>query len=127
MKRTMVLPAVLATVLVSGVYFAALDYGHYAEAKTKSYQLIVYLDGAFEPNNLHSFKVVVYNSDHNKIISDKVTPDFSDSHQKISPISGYKIIDKSKQPPSQIEVCAQQDFSFDGKAQTHDDCFKIKQ
>jgi hypothetical protein len=93
----------------------------------KSYQLIVYLDGAFEPNNLHSFKIVVYNSDHNKIISDKVTPDFSDSHQRISPRSGYKITDKSKQHPSQIKVCAQQGFSDGGNARTHNDCFKIKQ
>jgi hypothetical protein len=69
----------------------------------------------------------VYNSDHNKIISDKVTPNFSDSHQKISPRSGYKITDKSKQHPSQIKVCAQQDFSVDGKKRTHDDCFNIKQ
>ena len=96
-------------------------------AAKKSYKLIVYLDGAFKPNNLPSFKVVVYNSDHKKILSDKVTPNFSDSHQKISPKSGYKIVDKAKQHPSQIEVCAQQVFSIDSKAQTHDDCFDIKQ
>jgi hypothetical protein len=114
---------VLAGVLITGLLSSEVEYGHNAQAKKKSYQLIVYLDGAFEPNNLHSFKVVVYNSDHNKIISDKVTPDFGDSHQKISPRSGYKITDKSKQHPSQIKVCAQQGFSVDGNAQTHDDCF----
>jgi len=87
----------------------------------------VYLDGAFEPNNLHSFKIVVYNSDHKTILSKKVTPDFTDSHQKISPRAGYKITDKSKQHPSQIDVCAQQSFSDNGKTKTHDDCFSIKQ
>jgi hypothetical protein len=89
--------------------------------------LIVYLDDAFEPNNLHSFKIMVYNSDHKQILSDKVTRDFTDSHQKISPKDGYKIKDKSKQHPSQIDVCAQQQFSEDGKKRTHDDCFDIKQ
>jgi hypothetical protein len=122
-----VLIVMLAGVLLTGLSSAAFQFGHTAEAKTKSYQLIVYLDGAFEPNNLHSFKIVVYNSDHKKILSDKVTPDFSDSHQKISPKSGYKITDKSKQHPSQIKVCAQQDFTDGGKKKTHDDCFKIKQ
>ena len=81
------------------------------EAKTKSYQLIVYLDGAFEPNNLHSFKIVVYDSDNNTILLDTVIPDFSDSHQKISPRSGYKILNNPEQHPSQIKVCAQQDFT----------------
>lgn len=97
----MLLPIVLVVVLISGLYSSGLDYGHTAEAKRKSYQVIVYLDGASEPNNLHSFKIVVYNSDDKKVLSDKVTPDFTDSHQKISPKSGYKIADKSKQHPSQ--------------------------
>ncbi len=101
---TMLVVTGFAWILITGV--SSFQYGHIAEAKTKSYQLIVYLDGAFEPNNLHSFKIVVYNSDHKKVLSDKVTPDFSDSHQKISPRSGYKITDKSKQHSSQIKVCA---------------------
>lgn len=122
-----ILIAAFAGLLITGLSAAAFQFGHTAEAKSKSYQLIVYLDGAFEPNNLHSFKIVVYNSDHKKVLSDKVTPDFGDSHQKISPKSGYKITDKSKQHPSQIKVCAQQDFTDGGKKKTHDDCFKIKQ
>jgi hypothetical protein len=99
--------------LITGLTSAAFEIctGQIAEGMTKSYRLIVYLDGAFEPNNLHSFKIVVYNSDHKKILSDKVTPDFTDSHQKISPKSGYKIEDKSKQHPGQIDVCAQQGYS----------------
>ena len=69
--------SVLVVVPISGLYSPGLAYGPTAEAKTKSYQLIVYLDGAFEPNNLHSFKIVVYNSDDKKLLSDNVTPDFS--------------------------------------------------
>lgn len=85
------------------------------------------LKGAFEPNNLPSFKVVVYNSDHKKILSDKVKRDFGDDHLIINPKSDYEITDKAKQHLSQIEVCAQQGFSIDGKAQTQNDCFDIKQ
>ena len=73
----MLLPIVLVVVPISGLYSSGLAYGHTAEAKTKSYQLIVYLDGASEPNNLQSFKIVVCNSDNKKVFSDKVTPDFS--------------------------------------------------
>ena len=103
------------------------ELGQDAAAKKKSYQLIVHLDGALEPNNLKSFKVIVYNSDHKKIISDDVTPDFSASHQKLSSDSGYKISDKSKQYPSEIQVCVQQDYSVDGKPKIHDDCFTVNQ
>jgi hypothetical protein len=71
-----------------------------AEAK-KSYNLIVFLDDAYESGNLPSFKVVDYDSDDKKIYSDKVTPDFSDDLQKISPKSGDKITDKVKQHPKQ--------------------------
>jgi hypothetical protein len=123
----MLLVMALAPVLITGLSSSAFEPGQMAEAKAKSFQLIVYLDGAFEPNNLHSFKIVVYNSDHKKVLSEKVTPDFSDSHQKISPKAGYKITDKSKQHPSQIKVCAQQDFTDGGKKKTHDDCYNIKQ
>ncbi|MEP6576811.1 MAG: hypothetical protein ABJB85_10320 [Nitrososphaerota archaeon] len=112
---TILLIGVLAITLVT----AGISGMHQVAEAKKSYKLIVYLDGAFKPNNLPSFKIVVYNSDHKKILSDKVTPNFSDSYQKISPKSGYKIVDKAKQHPSQIEVCAQQGFSVDSKAQTH--------
>ena len=122
----LLLVSILVVILLSGILVAALP-GHAIEAKTKSYQLIVYLDGAFEPNNLHSFKIVVYNSDHKTILSKKVTPDFSDSHQKISPKNGYTITDKSNQHPSQIDVCAQQSFTDNGKKKSHDDCYPIKQ
>jgi hypothetical protein len=117
---------IFVLVLFTGISSAALS-GHIVEAKKKSYQLIAYLDDAFKPNNLPSFKVVVYNSDHKNILSDKVTPDFTDDHQKISPRSGYKITDKSKQHPSQIDVCAQQTFTDNGKKKIHDDCFPIQQ
>ena len=70
--------------------------GQAVEAKTESYQLTVYLDNAFMPNHRPSFKIIIYDSDHKEIISEKVTPDFTDTHQVISPISGYKIADKSK-------------------------------
>ncbi len=120
------LVAIIAAMLLTGVTVVTLS-GQMVEAKTKSYQLTVYLDNAFMPNNLPSFKVVVYNFDHKKILSEKVTPDFTDTHQTISPISGYKIADKSKQHPSQIKVCAQESFSENGKTKTHDDCFPIQQ
>jgi hypothetical protein len=87
----------------------------------------VYLDNAFMPNHLPSFKVIVYNSDYKQILSEKVTPDFTDTHQTISPKSGYTIEDKSKQHPSQIKVCAQESYSENGKIKTHDDCFPIQQ
>ena len=82
--------AVIAAMVLSGVTFVTLS-GQMVGAKTKSYQLTVYLDYAFMVHNLPSFKVVVYNSDHKQILSEKITPDFTDTHQTISPISGYKI------------------------------------
>lgn len=122
----LLLAGILAAILLTGLSTTALS-GHIVEAKKKSYQLIVYLDGAFKPNNLPSFKIVIYNSDHKTILSKKVTPDFTDTHQKISPRKGYTITDKSKQHPSQIDVCAQQSFTDIGKKKAHDDCFPIKQ
>ena len=71
MKRTLIMSAVLFAAIVGGIVASASGIVNVVEAK-KSYKLIVYLDGAFEPNNLPSFKVVVYNSDHKKILSDKV-------------------------------------------------------
>ena len=117
---------IIAAMVLSGVTFATLS-GQMVEAKTKSYQLTVYLYNAFMPNHLPSFKVVVYNSDHNQILSEKVTPNFTDTPQTISPKSGYTIEDKSKQHPSQIKVCAQESYSENGKIKTHDDCFPIQQ
>ena len=117
---------IIAAMVLSGVTFATLS-GQMVEAKTKSYQLTVYLDNAFKPNHLPSFKVVVYNSDDRQILSEKVTPDFTDTHQTISPEPGYGIAYKSKQYPSQIKVCAQESYSENGKIKTHDDCFPIQQ
>jgi hypothetical protein len=117
---------IIAAMLLTGLTSIIL-LGQIVEAKTKSYQLTVYLDNAFMPNNLPSFKVVVHNFEHKKILSEKVTPDFTDTHQTISPKSGYKIADKSKQHPSQIKVCAQESYSENGKTKTHDDCFPIQQ
>lgn len=122
----LLLVGILTAILLTGSSFIALS-GHIVEAKKKSYQLIVYLDDAFKPNHLPSFKIVVYNSDHKTILSKKVTPDFTDSHQKISPRKGYTITDKSKQHPSQIDVCARQSFTDNGKKKNHDDCFPIQQ
>ena len=117
---------IIATMLLTGVPMVTLS-GQMVEAKTKSYQLTVYLDNAFKPNHLPSFKVVVYNSDDRQILSEKVTPDFTDTHQTISPEPGYEIAYKSKQHPSQIKVCAQESYSENGKIKRHDDCFPIQQ
>jgi hypothetical protein len=118
--------AIIAAMVLTGVTFVTLS-GQMVGAKTKSYQLTVYLDNAFMPNHLPSFKVVVYNSDDKQILSEKVTPDFTDTHQTISPKSGYTIEDKSKQDPSQINVFAKESYSDNGKTKTHDDCFPIQQ
>lgn len=117
---------IIAAMLLTGVTMVTLS-GQMVEAKTKSYQLTIYLDNAFMPNHLPSFKVVVYNSDDKQILSEKVTPDFTDTHQTISPEPGYEIAYKSKQYPSQIKVCAQESYSENGKIKTHDDCFPIQQ
>jgi predicted RND superfamily exporter protein len=117
---------IIAAMLLTGVTMVTLSV-QMVEAKTKSYQLTVYLDNAFKPNHLPSFKVVVYNSDDKQILSEKVTPDFTDTHQTISPEPGYEIAYKSKQYPSQIKVCAQESYSENGKIKTHDDCFPIQQ
>jgi hypothetical protein len=124
LKRSLI--AIIAAMLLTGVTFVTLS-GQMVEAKTRSYQLTVYLDNAFTPNHLPSFKVVVYDSDGKKILSEKVMPDFTDTHQTISPESGYEIADKSKQHPNQIKVCAQETYSENGKTKTHDDCFPIQQ
>jgi hypothetical protein len=117
---------IIAAMLLTAVTSVTLS-GQAVEAKTESYQLTVYLDNAFMPNHRPSFKIIIYDSDHKEILSEKVTPDFTDTHQTISPISGYKIEDKPKQHPSQIKVCAQESYSENGKTKTHDDCFPIQQ
>ena len=113
--------------LLVGVTHASLSGQVFVQAKTKSYQLIVYLNNAFQPNHMPSFKVVIYNSDHKEIVSDEVYPDFTKNKQKISPNSGYEILDKAKQHPSEISVCAQETYSESGQRKTHDDCFPIQQ
>jgi hypothetical protein len=101
--------AIISAMLLIAVTSVTLS-GQAVEAKTESYQLTVYLDNAFMPNHRPSFKIIVYDSDHKEILSEKVTPDFTDTHQTLSPISGYKIEDKSKQHPNQIKVCAQESY-----------------
>ncbi len=117
---------IAASMLLSGLLSAMLT-GQIVEAKTNSYNLVVFLDNAFSPNHLPFFNVVVYDLEHKEIISKKVTPDVSDVHQKISPDSGFKIKDKYTQQPSQIKVCAQEVYSDNGQKKTHDDCFPIQQ
>jgi plastocyanin len=60
----------------------------------KSYQLIIYLDNASPQNAIgDNFKILVYNSDNEPILTAKPNIDFNDEHQKISPPNGYQRID----------------------------------
>jgi len=94
----------------------------------ESYQLIVYLDGAYKGNNIgDKFKIVVYDSSNKTILLAKPTIDFNDNHQKISPRNGYPIIYGLGQNPKDIKVCAQQESVVNGKSNLHDDCYPIKQ
>jgi hypothetical protein len=93
------------------------------EGKTKSHQLRVYFDNTFTPNHIPSFKLVVYDSDGKKIVSERAMPDFTDTHQMIRPELCYKIADKSNQHPNQIKICAQESYSENGKNKS----IKIKQ
>jgi endonuclease YncB( thermonuclease family) len=94
----------------------------------ESYQLIVYLDGAYKGNNKgDNFKIIVYDSQNKTILSAKPTIDFNDNHQKISPRKGYPIIYELGQNPKDIRVCAQQENMLNGRSNLHDDCFPIKQ
>ena len=124
--RLISLIAFIAPMLLTGVLFAILS-GQLVEAKTSSYQLMVFLDNTFSPNHRPSFMVIVYNSEHKEILSEKITPDFTETYQKISPITGYKIADKPIQHPDQIKVCAQESYSDNRQMKTHDDCFPIQQ
>ena len=117
---------IISAMLLTVVTSVTLS-GQAVGAKTESYQLTVYLDNAFMPNHRPSFKIIIYDSDHKEILSEKVTPDFTDTHQVISPVSGYKIADKSKQHPNEIKVCAQETYLESGKTNVHDDCFPIQQ
>jgi hypothetical protein len=94
----------------------------------ESYRLIVYLDGVSQQNAIRdNFKIVVYNSDNDTILSAKPNIDFNDNHQKISPKSGYTIKGKLGEHPNQITVCAQQEYELNGKKLAHDNCYPIKQ
>ena len=94
----------------------------------KSYQLIIYLDDASPQNALgDNFKILVYNSNNEPILSAKPNIDFNDDHQKISPPKGYPIIYQSGQYPKDIKVCAQQEYRLDGTTKLHDDCYSIIQ
>jgi beta-glucosidase len=94
----------------------------------ESYRLIIYLDGVSQQNAIRdNFKIVVYNSDNDTILSAKPNIDFNDNHQKISPKSGYTIKGKLGEHPNQITVCAQQEYELNGKKLAHDNCYPIKQ
>ena len=94
----------------------------------KSYQLIIYLDNASPQNAIgDNFKILVYNSNNEPILSTKPNIDFDDDHQKISPPKGYPIIYQSGQYPKDIKVCAQQEYPLNGTTKLHDDCYPIKQ
>ena len=94
----------------------------------KSYQLIVYLDNASPQNVIgDNFKILVYNSNDEPILSAKPNVDFNDDHQKISPPKGYPIIYQSGQYPEDIRVCAQQEYQLNGTTNLHNDCYPIKQ
>ena len=94
----------------------------------KSYQLIIYLDNASPQNAIgDNFKILVYNSNNEPILSAKPNIDFNDDHQKISPPKGYPIIYQSGQYPKDIRVCAQQEYQLNGTTNLHNDCYPIKQ
>ena len=94
----------------------------------KSYQLIIYLDNASPQNVIgDNFKILVYNSNNEPILSAKPNIDFNDDHQKISPPKGYPIIYQSGQYPKDINVCAQQEYQLNGTTNLHDDCYPIIQ
>jgi len=94
----------------------------------KTYQLIIYLDNASSQNVIgDNFKILVYNSNNEPILSAKPTIDFNDDHQKISPPKGYPIVYQSGQYPKNINVCAQQEYTFNGTTNLHNDCYPVKQ
>ena len=94
----------------------------------RSYQLIIYLDNASPENVIgDNFKILIYNSNNEPILSAKPNIDFNDDHQKISPPKGYPIIHQSGQYPEDIRVCAQQEYQLNGTTYLHNDCYPIKQ
>lgn len=94
----------------------------------KSYQLIIYLDNASPQNAIgDNFKILVYNSNNEPILSAKPNIDFNDDHQKISPPNGYPIIYQSGQYPKDIRVCAQQEYQLNDTTYLHNDCYPIIQ
>jgi hypothetical protein len=94
----------------------------------KSYQLIIYLDNASAQNAIgDNFKILVYNSNNEPILSARPYIDFNDDHQKISPPNGYPIIYQSGQYPKDIRVCAQQEYQLNDTTYLHNDCYPILQ
>jgi hypothetical protein len=94
----------------------------------KWYQLIIYLDNASPQNAIgDNFKILVYNSDNEPILTAKPNIDFNEDHQKISPPNGYPIIYQSGQYPKDIRVCAQQEYQLNGTTYLHNDCYPIIQ
>ena len=94
----------------------------------KSYQLIIYLDNASPQNVIgDNFKIAVFNSNNESILSAKPNIDFNEDHQKISPPSGYPIAYQSGQYPEDIRVCAQQEYQLNGTTNSRRDCYPIKQ
>ena len=88
----------------------------------------MYLDNASPQNVIgDNFKIAVFNSNNESILSAKPNIDFNDDHQKISPPKGYPITHQSGQYPEDIRVCAQQEYQLNGTTYLHSDCYPIKQ
>jgi endonuclease YncB( thermonuclease family) len=111
-----------------GSHTSKSNAAHTDMKQKESYQLIVYLDGAFKGNNIgDNFKIAVYDSSNKTILLAQPTIDFNDNHQKISPRKGFPIIYELGQNPEDIRVCAQQENMLNGKIILHDYCYSIKQ
>ena len=94
----------------------------------KSYRLVVYLDDAYEDNLIgNNFTIVVYDSHHDEILSSGPKINFTDDHQIISPKEGFNITSKVGQRPSEITVCAQQEYSIEDEMHFNDDCYPVKE
>jgi hypothetical protein len=118
---------VLSAEMLTGLTATGMSLGQTAFAE-KSYQLIIYLDNASPQNAIgDNFKILVYNSNDEPILSAKPNIDFKDDHQKISPPNGYPIFYQSGQFPKDIRVCAQQEYQLNDTTYLHNDCYPIIQ
>jgi hypothetical protein len=118
---------VLSAGMLTGLTATGMSLGQTAFAE-KSYQLIIYLDNASPQNAIgDNFKILVYNSNDEPILSAKPNIDFKEDHQKISPSNGYPIFYQSGQFPKDIRVCAQQEYELNDTTYLHNDCYPIIQ